>query len=399
MKKLILLSLAVASSLYAGGYKIPETSTNGVALSAANVAHSQNADAAYYNPANMIFMADENAMEADLMVISLGATNFQGSGSQAGDNIDAESELFFIPSINYVSPKLGNARVGLSVSVPGGLTKRWTESPAKDKAEEFTLQVVEINPTAAFEVTDTLGVAVGFRLLHSSGIVKSSSVISRDMEGSSNDVGYNLALAYKPTKTIEFGLTYRSRVDLTQEGTAKLYDVSSTTTPVYNGGSTVSIPLPAAVNVALAYTFSTDTTVEFVYEKTYWSAYSTLDFDYAGDIGNLKPNFDDPIAKSWKDTQAYRIGLTQKLDKLTLMAGAVLDESPVPDETLSYELPDSDSLSFSFGGRYDVTEKINLGMSALYSMREDRSVKNDDIEGTFSNSNILIISAGLGYKF
>ena len=65
MKKLTLLSLAVASALYAGGYKIPETSVNGVALSAANVAHSQNADAAYYNPANMSFMADENALEAD----------------------------------------------------------------------------------------------------------------------------------------------------------------------------------------------------------------------------------------------------------------------------------------------------------------------------------------------
>jgi len=398
MKKLTLISLAVASSLYAGGYKIPETSVNGVALSAANVARSHGADAAYYNPANMVFMADENAIEADLMVIGLDPTNFKGKGSQLGVDIDAESETFFIPSLNYVSPKLGNARIGVNISVPGGLTKRWNDSPAKDKAEEFTLQVIEINPTVAFAVTDNFAFAAGFRLLHSEGIVKSTSAISRDMEGDSFDVGYNLALAYKPTKSLEFGLTYRSKVNLTQEGTAKLYDVGSTTLPVYDGGSTVSVPLPAFLNIAAAYTFSTQTTIEIVYERNFWSAYSTLDFNYAGDIGNLKEKLDDPIAKDWKNTNAYRIGITQEFDAVTLMAGAVIDETPVPDSTLSYELPDSDSLSFSLGGRYDLTDSINMGISALYSMRDDREA-NNEIEGTFSNSDVLIISAGLGFKF
>ena len=395
--KITTLSLLTATLLNAGGYKIPEVSTNGVALSAANVAHTTGADAAYYNPANMIFMADENNMEADLKYIGLDATNFKGSGTQAGDNINAESETFFVPTLNYVSPKLGNARVGLSIVVPAGLSKRWKDSPAVDKAQEFTLQVVEINPTAAFSVTDTLAVAVGFRIVHSSGIVKSSSSASRDMNGNSNDFGYNLALSYKPTKNLDFGVTYRSLVNLTEEGNAKLYIGGA---KVYDGGSSVSIPLPAALNVAAAYTFASKTTVELVYEKTYWSAYSSLDFNYTSAISPiLVPSFDNPIAKDWKDTEAYRLGITQKLDTLTLMAGVVYDNSPVPDNRVSYELPDSNSLSVSFGGRYDVTEKINVGLSALYSMRENRDVKNADIEGTFSNSNVLMISAGLGYKF
>lgn len=59
MKKIALLSLVTASVLMAGGYKIPETSLNAVALSAANIAHSHGADAAYYNPANMVFMEDK----------------------------------------------------------------------------------------------------------------------------------------------------------------------------------------------------------------------------------------------------------------------------------------------------------------------------------------------------
>ena len=395
--KLTTLSLIASSAIYAGGYKIPETSVNGVALSAANVAHSQNADAAYYNPANMSFMADENALEADMMIVYLAPTNFKGSGTQAGDDIDAESEVFLIPSLNYVSPKYGDYRFGLSVAVPGGLTKRWEDSPAVDRAEEFTLQVVEINPTVAYKINETLSVALGARVLHSEGIVKSSSSASRDMTGDSFDFGYNLALSYKPSKALELGLTYRSNVDLTEEGNAKLYIGDA---KVYDGGSSVTVPLPALLNIAMAYTFESKTTVEFVYERNFWSAYDTLDFDYVSEIPNaLKEPFDDPIAKDWKDTNVFRLGVTQVMDGYTLMAGLVIDETPVPDETVSYELPDSDSISVSFGGRYDINEEWNLGASMLYSMRDERTANNDDIEGEFSNSDILIVSAGVGYKF
>ena len=400
--KLTTLSLIAASALNAGGYKIPEVSTNGAALSAANVAHTTSADAAYYNPANMIFMADENNLEADLMYIGLDPVNYKGTagGTQSGVNINSESETFLVPSFNYVSPKLGNARLGLSVVVPGGLSKRWNDSPAVDRAQEFTLEVVEINPTVAIEVTKELAVAFGFRVIHSTGIVKSSSVTtaSRDMNGESFDVGYNLALSYKPTKNLDLALTYRSDVSLTEEGNAKLLIGNA---KVYDGGSSVAVPLPATFNAALAYTFPSDTTVELVYERVMWSAYKTLDFGYKSSIPNiLVPNFDNAIAKDWSDTSAYRLGITQKFDGMSLMAGMVYDNSPVPDETLSFELPDSNSLSVSIGGRYDISDSINIGMSALYSMRDNRTVKNDaGIDGTFSNSNVLILSAGLGYKF
>lgn len=401
IKYIITLSLLASSVLIAGGYKIPETSTNGVALSAANVAHSQNADAAYYNPANMSFMPDENALEMDLMVVSLDATNFKGTtgGLQDGVDIDAQKELFYIPSINYVSPKMGDFRLGLSVAVPGGLTKRWEDQPAKGTAEEFSLQIVEINPTVSYLINEQIAVAAGIRVLHSEGVVKSSNpaTASRNLIGESFDFGYNLALTYKSSNDLELALTYRSNVDLTEEGNAKLYIGSA---KVYDGGTDVSVPLPAFLNLALAYTFESKTTVEFVYERSFWSAYDTLDFGYVSSIPLLLvSSMDGLINKDWKDTNAFRIGVTQELDSMTLMAGLVIDETPVPDETVSFELPGSDSFSVSFGARYDIDKEWNVGIAALYSMRDDRVANNDDIKGTFSNSNVLIVSAGVGYKF
>ena len=396
-KNIVALSLMASTLVYAGGYKIPEVSTNAVALGAATIAHSHGADSAYYNPANMAFMHDSNILEADAIGIVLKATKFKGSGEQDGDSIIAKQERFLLPSLNYVSPKFGNARFGLSMVVPGGLTKRWSDSPAKESAEEFALEVVEVNPTISYLLLDNLSVAFGARVLYSKGVVKSSSSASRSMEGDSFDYGYNLALAYKPTSNLELGVTYRSNVDLTEEGNAKLYIGDS---KQYDGGSSVTVPLPAMLNIAAAYTFESKTTIELVYERAFWSAYKELDFGYSSPIPTiLQPSFDTSIEKNWEDSNAIRLGVTQELDTLTIMLGAVVDTTPVPDEKVSYELPDSNSVALSMGLQYHLNEQTDVSFAALYSMRESREVTNEDIEGEFSNSDVIVASMGVGYKF
>jgi long-chain fatty acid transport protein len=417
MKKIALLSLCASAVLLAGGYKIPETSTNSVALGGANIAHVSSADAAYDNPANMIFMTDENHMEADLMYIGLSATKFDGTVSGTGPyDLKSEQQTFIIPSLHYVSPKLGenDIRFGFSMVVPGGLTREWSGQPAKTVAEEFTLKVIEFNPSVAFAITDKLAMAIGFRVLYTEGVVKSDgaaviggalNTLSRDMEGDSIDFGYNLALAYKPTKELEFGLTYRSNVDLTTKGTAKLatsYDPYAGAVPnTYDGHARVTVPLPATLAIAAAYTFPTKATVEFVYERAYWSSYESLQFEYDGTPNVATAVFGANIDKSWNDVNTFRLGITQELDTLTLMAGFVIDESPTPERTLNFESPGSDSMSVSFGGRYAINDKLDVGLSALYSMKEDRTINNNDsgLDGEFTDSNALLISVGLGYKF
>ncbi|MGB3961815.1 MAG: porin [Sulfurimonas sp.] len=403
MKKIALLSFVASSILLAGGYKIPETSTNAVALSAANIAHNKSADAAYYNPANMVFMSDENHAELDVMYIGLNPTNYEGTVSSTGPyDIDAEAEKFIVPSIHYVSQNINGARFGLSVVSPGGLSKRWTENPAKQKAQEFTLKVVELNPTVALPIGNNAGIAVGLRVIHSEGIVKAipaAGVASQDMRGNSIDLGYNIALAYKPTSELELSATYRSQVDLTEEGDADLLYTPASLND--NVDARVTVPLPATLSVAAAYTFPTKTTVEVVYERNYWSAYKELDFDYSNPTAEAV--FGSVKDKNWNDTNTFRLGVTQELDALTLMAGIVYDQTPVPDETLSFELPDSDSTSVSIGGRYSINDKVDVGLAALYSMRKNRSVSaadnENDLDGEFSNSNVLLVSAGVGYKF
>ena len=75
MKKKILavaaLGILAAGTAHASGYRIPEQSINGVALSNAYIAHTEGPDTAYYNPANMGWQEDRWQMEVSASYINL----------------------------------------------------------------------------------------------------------------------------------------------------------------------------------------------------------------------------------------------------------------------------------------------------------------------------------------
>jgi long-chain fatty acid transport protein len=410
MKKIALLSLLTSSLLVAGGYKIPENSINSTALSAAYIANAHGADSAYFNPANMVYEDKKSQMvEADLTYIYLTPVNYSGTvgtGSTTQEDIDSEAENFFIPSLHYVSEELiDDLRVGFSMVVPAGLTKRWEDQPGKSFSHEFSLQVVELNPSVAYAITDDFSVAGGLRMIHSSGTIKSAAAASRHMEAEGWGYGYNLAMTYKPISNLTLATTYRSQIDLDLTGDAKLYFPDNgdyTGTLFYNGKGALSIPIPGALNIAAAYHFdSSDTTLEFTYERTMWSAYKDIDIDFEQDLGSLGPIFDDAKPRDWKDTNAYRVGVTQNINEYTVMAGFAFDETPAPTQTISFELPDSDAMLLSAGLRYQYDASLNFGISGLIDIKERRYISQNDTEldGTFSNSKAYLLTVGAEYKF
>ena len=397
------LSAIASSVVMAQGYRIPEQSLNSMALSAAYVAHTSGADTAYYNPANMSFMdADKSYVEGGITLAHL-PSNVYSLGPASGES---EVEDIPIPFFHYVSKPIGDFRWGVSMVAPGGLTKRWDDQPQKSFAEEFTLKIVELNPNISYKVADNFSIGGGLRFIYSEGVVKSSGAVSRDMEGDTFEFGYNLAMAYKPTSDINLAVTYRSNIDLNEEGTAKLYSGS---TLVYDGDSSVSVPLPAALNIAISKTWQDKFTLEFNYERTYWSEYKTLDFEYGGtNIGGLTPYFDTPIPKNWKDTNTFRIGATMEMDKITMMMGFAIDETAVPVETVGFELPDSDAKIFSMGFRYQQTENLSWGAAFLYDSKESISLvagAHDDEDsllysgGSFHEGGAYLTTIGLSYEY
>ncbi len=410
---LLLAAGLIPVQVLAGGYKIPENSINSTALSAAYVANAHGADAAYFNPAAMVYNEDGGSFEIDATYIHLSAIKYTDNDAIFADDA-SDVERFLVPTFHYVSPKVGNARFGLSVVAPAGLSKRW-DGTGKSSTQQFSLKTVEINPTIAYMFNDKFSAAVGARAVYSAGVVKSKipgGAIARDLDGDSVDYGYNLALHFKPTDDLALALTYRSKIDLTVTGEADI--VHPLPGSSYTGDAEVEVPLPAALNLAAAYTFNDRTTVELVFERTYWSAYKELDFDYDGSLSTLTlfgiPSanaiFDAPIQKNWKDTNSYRIGVTHKLDDTwTLMAGYAYDKTPIPESTAGFELPDSDAHIFSVGARYQYSDNMDIGFGLLYDKKETLKIR----EGTsptvsvdnadFEDASAILLTVGMQYKF
>jgi len=411
------LGISVAT-LNAAGYKIPEQSLNAVALSAAYVANARGADASYYNPANMAFSPAGAEMEIGLTYINLPSIKYTDANPAYSG--DTKVENFLVPNFHYISPEVKKWRFGLSLTAPGGLSKRWDSTYPKTFAKEFTLKILELNPTASYKVNDKFAVGFGVRGVYTDGTVRSDGIVavkpgpsyidaSRDMTGDSIDYGYNLALSYKPTNDMTLSATYRSKVNLTVKGTAKLNSFiaagigAGTNLGSYDGSASVTIPLPATLDLAVAYTFN-KTTVELVYERVYWSSYKNLDFNYSGTLsGPILPSaFDAAIPKNWKDTNTYRIGIThQYSDKLKLMAGFAIDESPVPSNTLGFELPDSDAKLYSLGFEYKVSKSTSFGLSYLYDSKDTRTVTANEghANGTFKDASAHLLTASIKYRF
>ncbi|NOZ91096.1 MAG: long-chain fatty acid transporter [Epsilonproteobacteria bacterium] len=411
MKNIVTLSIITSSFLVAGAYKVPEQSLNSIALGAAYVAHTDGADSAYFNPANMVF--DENnkqMMEAGLTLAHLPENKFSGYQALSATeyyqaNGESEIENLTLPYLHYVSNPIGKMRWGASLTVPGGLTKRWESDYQKLFAQEFTLKIIEFNPVLAYKVSDNFAVGGGVRVIYSEGKVYSDGnqvdiPIKREMEGDTVEYGYNLATTYKPTEDINLAITYRSNINLKEEGDANLYI----------GGvgkqysADVTVPLPAALNLAISKTWVDKFTLEFNYERTYWSKYKSLDFNYGSPIQErLVEPFDDPKIKNWKDTNTFRLGATINMGNITYMMAYAKDETPIPKEYVSYELPDSDGEIVSVGVRVKNSDELSWGLAYLHDEKDSITLKTGEnkngIIGTFSGGGADLLTVGMSYKF
>lgn len=223
----VAFTLLSSGLVFASGWRIPEQSSATVALAGVYVANSSGADASYFNPANMSFNPNTTQFEISLMQIGLSSINYDDTRTATFDG-DSKKESFHIPIFFLTSKDNDGIRYGISFTAPGGLSKRWDESFSKTSAEEFSLRILELNPVVSYLVTPDFSIAGGLRLIYSDGVVKSDGTIGantykRDMEGDAIEYGYNLALAYKPNELSNISATYRSNINIKEEGSAKFY--------------------------------------------------------------------------------------------------------------------------------------------------------------------------------
>jgi len=396
MKKTLTLSLILSSALFGAGYQIPNNSINSAALATANVANAHGADAAYYNPANMVYNTDNHEIENSVTYVSLSSINYESSNGAF--DIDSKKHTVFIPSFHYVSKKLNDTgvRVGFSLIAPAGLTREWEDFPASASAKKFALETMEFNPTVAIPVTKDFSIAFGFRYVRAEGEVKLNSM-SHPIAAKRLTLDLNKQDLRRSWKTIKNIIGKNNNFNTTQ--IEHFINGINGANADQSSNVTMSVPIPANLIIAAAYTFNNTTTVEVTYDRTMWSA-----------IQNTNMDFDNPllegiaigetIDKKWHDTEAYRLGVTHILNSnVTLMGGIAYSTNAADEDYTSFSSPEADSMTYAFGGRYKYDDSLNFGLAVLYADYDDRTSNNGTVEGALTDRDVYTITAGVNFKF
>jgi len=399
MKKIIGLSILVSTSLFSAGYQIPNHSIDATALATANIANANGANAAYYNPANMVYNDSKNMLEVALSYVILEPIKYDSTD----DNFHIKSKQIeaFIPAFHYVSDKVTDLglRFGFSLVSPAGLTREWDDMPAMASSKKYSLKTLELNPSIAIAINSKLSFGLGLRYIKAEGEIEldAGNLYTMEMDGDGEAFGYNLALSYQATPALNISATYRSNITVTLDGHA---DATLATNPLSSSGSTEAL-IPANFILATAYTFTTNTTLEITYDRTMWSGVDETNFEF--DNPMLEGTLGKSIAKNWHDTVAYRVGITQELDSLIAMCGFAYSTNAADEEYVSFSSPETDSLTFSLGAKYTMSDSFYIGVAGLYAKSEERTTSQPTnhlgVNGTLGSRNTYQFTLGGGYTF
>jgi long-chain fatty acid transport protein len=376
----------------AGGYIVPQQTARGLGLSNAMTAGVNDPSAVYYNPAALSEVNGDNLLASGSYVNVINSVENSGrkSTNKHDDNFLA---TFFA---NYHIPG-SDFTLGIGTYTPFGLaTKYDSDAFTRFAAVQTELKTIYVTPALSWNPTNYLSLGAGLSFVHASGVF-SRALCLDPISGCTQPLGlegtvrltdtadafaYNLGLLVKPTETLKFGFSYRSRVDLRfDSATAKFGGAFSTPTVK---ADVSPIPLPPVINAGLFWQITPSWGAEFVYEYTRWSEFKNFTTTFSPTpifipLGAPIPGFQLP--QDWKNTSTLRFGSFYALNKnWELRGGIAAEETPIPSKTLNPAIPGADLLTLNAGIGYK-WEKFSVDLGYMAVFYKTRRVTNNELEG------------------
>lgn len=368
---LCLFIFVYSSAAFAGGFQIYQAaSPEAMALGAATVGRDDLVSSAWYNPAAVM---DFKAPQFNTG-FSLARINWQYEPGNGMNKIKIKDQTQVVPGSHLIYPLNERYTAAFSLYTPFGLGMKWHDEDIRKLVDsgnyndplssppgmivtkaipaQADLQVPYFNSTVATRLNDNLSVAAGLsfiktdfkaRFLSRGTILPATVAWDNFVKYQANGwgLGYVLAGHYQAGNHWKIGARYLSNADVKMKGTVEDHPEVGLARMkgVFKLPSTLTL---GAVNTGFAgWILSCDVM------RTEWSRYDELKIE-PRDAGQTKGGFIAP--KNWKNTLSYRFGAEYKYSEhWTLRGGYVFDNSPVSEETRSFELPATDGHIFSLG--------------------------------------------------
>ncbi len=378
----LMLSVGFALALsdaQASGFRLPEASTLGLALSNAAVANPEELGALPYNPAAMSFHEGIN-LNAGLLFVDPNTEVNNASGHHSS-NVNTP---IVIPQFYLMGRLTPQWSVGLNVAAPFGLETNWSPESFPvfagplDPLEptHSKLELVNINPNIAYRIGADTSIALGVDYYRVNEALLNTKSIG--IRGDGEDWGWNIGLLHR-AGAWSFGASYRSDISVDIEGTLNATAVGSTASV-----AKTQLDLPDMWQIGARYQANDQLAVEFDIERIGWSSFDRLV------IAHASPGVTNPVVNvnNWSDSTAYRLGATYQIDPgLQLRAGYTYDETPQADNHFTARIPDANRQTFSLGIA-QMYRDWELEAGYMYVLWDDRTLSNTTPPGADPNGTL-----------
>lgn len=405
--------LSSAAPVFASGFGIFTQGASALGQADAVVAHTDGPSAIFFNPA-LINSLPGTQIEAGTTAIF---PSRKFTSAQDGRITRTEDDVF-LPSTFYITHAV-NDRVsaGIGVFNPFGLGTSWPDDwEGRYLATESEMTTFNINPVVSVRVNQHVTLAAGVDLILLDAVFKNRADLSplgqsgdatQTFKGDGAGVGYNLGMLVTVTDDLSFGASYRSPVHVDVDGTLTT-DLPASVAPGDQAALSALLPranararlrLPQQAFAGLYYKGFQPLEFEAGVRWEGWSSYDQLRLDLDRPVGGVTSS---TRRKDWKDTFAYSVGATYRInDTVKLLGGYLYGDDPVPEHTFEPAIPDSPSHLFCLGT--DLTlNRISLAIGYGLQVQERRHKSANEAGGTANgiyDSVLHLAAVSVVYRF
>jgi len=425
--------------------QVPRIQGQGAAASAMSNAFSAQADdpsALHYNPAGMTQLHGIQFMAGALA--SGGSTNFSSLTGVTARGDRNGSVAWPPPGHAYITANLkdlgvtalGNLSAGIGVTTPFGSLTRWpNDGPFRTATIFSTLPLLDIKPTLAYKVMESLSLGLGADIYTFSSFVGEGHVEKQsvwpgglgippgskvELSGKDTAAGFNASLLYtalrngqgKPLANI--GIVYRSQATLHLSGA-----LLANGAHVSDARATLVLPqiITGAIAIWPVRTNEREWKLEMDIDYVVWKSVRNLDVTLGNGVTIAQP-------QNWRSTYAVMVGTEYKwlaLESLpnweaAIRVGYANQQNQMPDLTYDPGTPSSD-LNIVGGGLGLLCKEqglllglmrcedlgvgslkpkaIGIDLSFQAALYEDRTVsgnRNPTVDGTYRTT--LYVGSG-----
>jgi len=363
----------------------------------AGMAHSDmaagalDASTAYYNPAGMTLLEDQQISLGGVYVNEKAhlknVETIVDGGVTGNPNVDSSFQTVE-PNFHFVYPfenVLFEPRFGLSLVMPYREATYFNSAATNPYATKTSQKALLANPSLAFKLAEKLSIGAGIdmqQLRSRYGFENLGAVIEGvpaqvSMDGNISDwgTGWNIGLLYEWSEETRFGATYRSKITYHQEGDLHFDYAGAMPNETSKGFG--EIATPASTTFGIFHDVNERLSLAFTAAYVQWSVIEDIVINSEVFSTAGGSNFDIPLEleNSW----FFAIGGDYKLnEQWMLRSGFSYDRTPVSDENREMRYPDADSYTFAAGLGYQVTPALQIEASYqfVYSPTVDFSNPN-----------------------